>query len=1589
LAAEFVHLHLHSDYSLLDGLGKIKNYVAMAKGYGMPALALSDHGVLYGAYEMYTAARKAGIKPIIGCEVYVAPRSLHDKQGKLDSEYYHLLVLARDYQGYQNLMKLVSLAHMEGYYYKPRIDHDALAKHSEGLIVTSACLGGEICQLLLRGQDREARERADLYRSIVGRENYFLEVQDHPIEEQQVANGQLIELARELDIPLVATCDVHYPRKEDAEIQDVLLCVQTGRLVRDENRMRMSAESFYLRPAEEMARSFGELPEALSNTLAIAEMCDLEIPTGKWILPHYEVPAGHTAATYLRELCEQGLSRRYETVTPKVRERLEYELDIIEKKGYPTYMLIVQDYVNWARQQGIAVTSRGSAAGSLVSYLTNITSADPLEYDLPFERFLTVHRPSPPDIDIDFEDSRREEVIQYVTRKYGQDKVAQIITFGTMESRAAVRDVARVLEVSYGDADALAKLIPATIPPTPIKTALDTVPPLKSWYDRDPEIRRLLDVASRLEGVTRHASTHAAGVIIARDPIVNYAPVQKEANGNKPIIQYDMNAAEGIGLLKADFLGLANLSILGRAVKTIKQTTGRDIDLDELPLDDKNTYELLSSGETTGVFQLESAGMRRYIRDLKPSDIRDIAAMISLYRPGPMEFIPNYIRRKHGEEPVTYLVPQLEGILKASYGVLVYQDDILQLSIEVAGYTWEEADKLRKAVGKKIKAELDAQREKFIQGCQAHGGLSPQKALELWEWMEPFARYGFGKCLSGRTYVWLGDGTRMQLSRAAALGVTELMAMWPDGEIRPHRVKRIVPTGKKQTYKLTTASGRTLRLTREHRLLTTAGYKPLSEFVPGETELLVAPRRTTERQRAARRGTMTALNRTPEQRRRVSERVVAWQAGRTPDEVAANLIAWREANPEEAALARERACAALRAVPVEVRKDSARRAWRERPGAFARSLAALAEYRERVGNAQVAAPLRAWEREHPEEVERQRQASSERAKRQHQDPAFAARLLEGARRAVTERYSTGPGFGVCSIAPNGMLCLSRAEREMCEWLVELGISFEKEKLLPSGRRCDFYFAGIYWEMDGLDRAPEFFREKYGDLPHVVVTPEDYKLKIGAHLGLEHAENGDRVVSIEPWGWENTWDVEMEDGGPKNFIANKLVSHNSHAAAYSLVAYQTAYLKANYPSEYMSAFLTVAMGNAEKIVAGITECKRMGIEVLPPDINRSQEGFSLEPGEHDRERPVPIRFGLSAIKNVGSGPIHALIEAREKLPEKEFKSLDHLCQHVDGRLVNKRVLESLIKAGAADALGTRAQLLHVLDDAMTIGQRAQKASGAGQMSLFGGATTQAEETYVPSIILPAVPDTPREQQLSWEKEMLGIYITEHPLTAALTGDRSEKVSLLADLGKELVGQSVQAIGMLTSTRVLTTKKKQSMLVGKLEDLTGSLDLVAFPETYEQHRELLRDDAILQVSGKLDERNESLQLILDSASPYSAEPEEGAGDPGSTQPEERDEQDQDSPSDAHRRHELRILLPAGDDLDEDVGRMHDLYRLLKRYPGPDRVTLQLSVGRRSIVIEPHSLDVLYSAALETELEALLGGRHWRVLDATRGAGAGKVA
>jgi DNA polymerase-3 subunit alpha len=1189
---KFVHLHLHTDYSLLDGLGKIDAYMKRANEFGMGAVALTDHGALYGAINFYEAAHKAGVKPIIGVESYIAPNGMRAKSGKADAENYHLVLLAKNEAGYRNLIELVSLAHTEGFYYKPRIDREALREHADGLICLSACLAAEVPRLLVADRYEEARATAIEYLKIFGEGNYFLELQHHPtIPEQEVVNRGVIELGRELGIPLVCTADVHYVDQADAAIQDVLICIQTGKTLDDPKRLKMTGDSNFFRSPEEMAGLFAHVPEAVANTALVADACELQIATGVWVLPHFPVPAERTTEGHLRALAEAGLKRRLaasqaatlpavdapldalaagddnpapppqaaplDVIPPEYQERLDYELDIIGKKGYPAYFLIVQDFANWARDRKIAITTRGSAAGSLVSYGLNITSVDPLVYGLKFERFLNPSRPSPPDIDMDFEDRRREEVIEYVTRKYGEDKVAQIITFGTMEAKAAVRDVGRVLGLSYGEVDRVAKLIPNL---ASLDTALETVAELRKLRESDGRVATLLDTARRLEGVTRNAGTHAAGVIITEQPLTTYAPVQKDTGGGeKLLIQYDMRNAETIGLMKMDFLGLANLSVLGRAVKVLKEYRGLDLDPEKLPLDDRPTYELLGTGETTGLFQVESGGMRKYLKDLKPTTIFDIAAMIALYRPGPMPFIPDYIARKHDPAKVEFLDPSLEPILKDSFGILVYQDDILLISIQIAGFNWEEADKFRKAVGKKDAALLAEQQEKFVKGCQTHGGLSKQKAQGLWDWILPFARYGFPK--------------------------------------------------------------------------------------------------------------------------------------------------------------------------------------------------------------------------------------------------------------------------------------------------------------------------------------------------------------------------------------------------------------AHAAAYAQITYQTAFLKANYPVEYMAAFLSVAMGDSDKVVKGVLETKRMGIPLLPPSLNRSRSDFSIEPvaDEGGVER-LGIRFGLAAVKNVGGAAIDAILAVRAGQPAERFASLDALCAAVDGRILNKRVLESLVKAGALDEFGARGQLLEALEGAMTAGQRAQRAREAGQLGLFGqlgGSDAAPASGGVGGAPPPAVEEVPRKTLLAWEKEMTGLYLSEHPLSLIRTGP---EVTLLGEIAAEQAGQKVVVVAMIGGVRRVVTKKNATMAILTVEDISGTLELVAFPECFERHAGLWVEDTIVRATAKVDLRNDQVQLICEAAEGFVQPAAEGDG--------------------AAPRATLHLTLAPSGDYWRDVQQLTDLNELLRHFEGDAPLVLHLAApaGVRSFRAQRRGVDLCDE--LERELAARLGPAAVRV-------------
>jgi DNA polymerase-3 subunit alpha len=762
--AKFAHLHTHSHYSLLDGLTKISDIIKITKELGMESIAVTDHGTLYASIEFYKGAKKAGIKPILGCEMYVAPRDRFSKEP--GERYYHLILLCENITGWKNLIKLVTKAHLEGYYYRPRVDKDLLREYHEGLIALSACLGGEIDSFLLAGKFEDAKAKALEYQEIFGKGNYFLEIQKHPhIPDSEKIEADLVRLSEETGIPLVATQDSHYGRSSDAEYHDVLLAVQTGNKVSDGDRMTMKNDDFSILSPEAMAEKFAHIPGAVERTTEIADRCNVELELGKVLLPDFPKPDGKTANEYLKELIYMLLPKKFpeEAQTKEVMDRLVYEISVIEKTGYADYFLIVQDLIAWAKMHGIAVgPGRGSAAGSLVSYVLDITDLNPLTYNLLFERFLNPERIQMPDIDIDFSDVRRDEVLAYAREKYGSDRVARIITFGTMAARAAIRDAGRAMGYSYAFCDQIAKLIPFN--PTQgmkegwLQECLNDVAELRSLYDANPDAKKLIDTALHLEGVARHASVHACGTVIAKDPLIEHVPLQF-APGEEDIIvtQFEMHAVEDLGLLKIDFLGLKNLTIIENAIRLIKELRDEVVDISKIPLDDIKTFELLQRGDTTGVFQFESSGMRRYMKDIKPTNIEDLIALVALFRPGPMELIPSFIKRKHGKERITYLHPKLKPILENTYGIGVYQEQMMQIARDLAGYSLAEADTLRKAIGKKIKSLLDEQGVKLVDGM-IKNGIPEKTARQIWDLFPPFARYGFNKSHAA-CYAWIGYQT--------------------------------------------------------------------------------------------------------------------------------------------------------------------------------------------------------------------------------------------------------------------------------------------------------------------------------------------------------------------------------------------------------------------------------------------------------------------------------------------------------------------------------------------------------------------------------------------------------------------------------------------------------------------------------------------------------------------------------------------------------------------------------------------------------------------------------------------------------------
>jgi len=1055
---DFTHLHVHSHYSLLDGLPKIPDLVNAAQKQGMTALALTDHGALYGALEFYKLARRAGLKPIIGLEAYVAPGNLEEKNTPADADYFHLVLLARNNEGYQNLLKLVTVSYTEGYYYKPRMDKKLLQKYAGGLIALSGCLRGELARHLAAANYEQAKKTALEFAGMFGPDNFYLELQrnmDEPL--QQTVNDGLIKLSRDTGLPVVAANDAHYLDSGDTGAQDILVCIGTGTTVEQTDRLDMRRMKLHLASSQEMTELFADIPEAVSNTQKIADLIDLNLILEKRHFPNFPVPEGETAQSYLEKLARAGLASHYDNhkLPPEIESRLGYELDIIIKKGYAAYFLVVADFVNWSRVRGIISTTRGSAAGSLVAYALGITAMNPLEYKLPFERFLNPYRPTPPDIDMDFADNRRGEVLNYVSEKYGKNKVAQIVTFGTMMARAAVRDVGRAMNVPYSKCDRIAKMIPIGKQGfhMTIEKALTLSPDLKEAYDKDQETRNLITLARKVEGSARHASVHAAGVVIAPTNLTDYTPLQLDTDNNV-ITQYDMYSIEEAGLVKMDFLGIRNLSILGNAVEIVRESRGLDIDLLKIPLDDPQTYKLLSSGRTMGVFQLGGAGMTKYLVDLGPTNIFDIMAMISLYRPGPMESIPEFIARKHNPKLISYLDARLRDILDLSYGVITYQDDVLLIAINLAGYSWEEADKLRKAMGKKIPKEMAAQKEKFIQGAIS-GGLPSSSAVKLWTLIEPFAAYGFNK--------------------------------------------------------------------------------------------------------------------------------------------------------------------------------------------------------------------------------------------------------------------------------------------------------------------------------------------------------------------------------------------------------------AHAASYAMVAYQTGYMKANFPVEFMAAVMTAESADNDKVAMAVNECTALGIEVLPPDVNESLANFTvINPDGAVGARQ--IRFGLSAVKNLGSDVIDTTITERKRAGA--FLSLGDFARRMKTRNFNKKSWEALVKSGSLDRFGERNQMLLNTEIILEYARNEQKQAAAGQSMLLGSAAAADGQ-----LILKDAPPVPDQEKLSWEKEYLGLYVSAHPLRnhREILVKYCKPISAISTADEN----SYFTIGgILTRIQNILTKKGDQMCFADIEDESGKLELVVFPNVFNEHKINLAVDKILLVRGKISDKDGEIKLLADS-------------------------------------------------------------------------------------------------------------------------------
>lgn len=1541
MSGDFVHLHVHTEYSLLDGLGRCKALVKEALRLGQTSLAITDHGSMHGAIEFFRAARDAGVKPLLGVEAYqtVYGRAMSGRDSQLDRENYHLLLLAKNMTGYRNLLKIATQAQMEGYYYKPRVDHDFLARHAEGIVATTGCLGAEVPQLLYQGKEKEAYERLGWYVETFGRENFFIEIQEHNIPELVTVNKTLIPWAQKFDLQFVVTNDVHYVREEDGGPHDVLLCVQTGVPISQQNRMRMSDGSYFLKSRTQMEdtfRPFIDLPaSAFDNTLRIAEMCDVDPEDSSYHLPDLPIPEGFTYETYLRFLTEEGLVRLYgeQANDPVVQERKERELGTIHSMGFDVYYLIVADLCNFARHKGIWWNVRGSGAGSLVAYCTGITGIDPLKNNLIFERFLNPGRVTMPDFDLDYPDDQREEMIRYTVDKFGSDQVAQIVTFGRMKARAAVRDVGRAQALELAKVDRIAKLIPAIAgKPVTIQDCLTEKhefysAELAQLYQSEPWVKDLIDTSRNLEGVARHAGIHAAAVIVADRELSHYTPLMRPSKGSvtNAITQFEFPILESIGLLKVDFLGLSTLSVMREAARLIEERHGTRFTLNTIPYEGEevaDAFTLLSSGEVSGVFQVESAGMRRVLTEMKPTAFEHIVATISLYRPGPIEYIPQFIRRMHGKEPVEYKHPLLEPILSETYGIIVYQEQIIQLLSALAGYTPGEADLVRRAISKKKQSEIDKHRKLFVSGCISKG-IPAKTAEAIYDDIDYFARYGFNKCVTGDTEVVDAATGRLvkveDLYGDPALAATTVTCDTDALKLQAGRVSAVLDNGVKPVFRLITALGRRIAATANHPFYTFDGWRQLGELTPGQ-QIAVARSIPVEGRNVWPDHEVIALGHLLAEGNLCHPHSVYFYS-KDPAQARDFLVAAENFENVKCSAALHRETFSVYARRADRRREPGIMTWARDLGLLGRT----AHTKEipaagfTLGNAQLALLVsRMWEGDgHIDSAGRSLfyATASQRLARQLQHILLRLGIISRLRTVIFPYKEGRTGYQLFVTGNNNLAAFRdqvathfvSAERraQMDRLVLEECDSSGTKDVVPVGVkglvREEKEQHGLTWEelraQTGV--APrEFYptgaAAKQGFTRGTIGRLADAFASAPLRRYAESDIYWDRIVAIEDAGEQQTYDLEVP--GTHNFVANDILVHNSHAADYAVITVQTAYLKARYPVEFMAAQLLVERDKTEKVINFVSECRRMGIDVLPPDVNYSGLDFDIQLRPPDTEAnaqrdpnlaypfPVPdgsaIRFGMAAIKNVGEQPVRLILEARAEAGP--FRGLEDLCDRVNLQQVGKRPLECLIKAGALDRWGKRSQLLAVLDQAIAQSKAVHDARDSGQLSMFellGG----SGEAHVTPIRLPVMEEVTGKEKLSWEKELLGVYTISHPLQNLGRELARYTTCSCAELNEEYDGKPVTLAGLITSVRTITTKKGDPMAYVLLEDLQGSSEIIFFPKAYTEFRAKLVADSIVIVKGTAQTRNGQTNLLADIVQTHIDKIVTIADDPNRYQPE----------------------------------------------------------------------------------------------------------